>query len=155
MQLAQAFIEDDGHRRGQIQAAHPPGRHGNAQTALRMLLKQVVRQTLPFTPKQQAIPGLIGNTGIRPGSTGTETKQSAAGLGGLQDSVLKILKRRVALESDSRPVIQAGPPQRAFVEAKTQTAYEVQAGPRGSAQPGHIARIGRNFRFPQGDVKHG
>ena len=53
-----------------------------------------------------------------------------------------------------RPVIAAGPLERAIVEAEAETADQMESGAGGGAEPGDVAGVRRNLRFPKRDVQH-
>jgi hypothetical protein len=50
------------------------------------------------------------------------------------------------------PIVEAGTPQVAVVEAESDSPDEVERGGRCGAQPGDVSDIGGYFRLPQCDV---
>ena len=64
----------------------------------------------------------------------------------------EVLQRIVPHHVHRIPVVQSGPAYLAIGQPETQRADEMQARARGGAEPGDVARVGRDFGFDEDDA---
>lgn len=64
LRLAQRLVEDDPHRRRQVQTADLPRRHRNGDPRLPEAVANRGREAMPFVPEEQDIAILVGDAGI-------------------------------------------------------------------------------------------
>lgn len=155
MHLAEGFVKDDACGGGEVEAAHLARRHGNAQGLRTEALHHLLGQAIRLPAEDQAVAGAIVNLCIEPLPTGAVAEEAFQRSSRPRPARFEVGKRGVAIQLHGVPVVQAGAAQGALVQAKTKATDEMQCRPRGRAQPGDVARVRRDFRFPENDVQHG
>src|SRR5579885_1842822 len=110
VQLAQGLVEDDGHGRGEVQAADVRAAHGDGVADLRVAGADGGRQPLALVAEDEAVVGAVRHTGVALGAPRGEAEDAPRRAGG------KRLPTGMADEVHMRPVVEAGAAEVAIVE---------------------------------------
>src|SRR3974390_3201989 len=122
--------------------------HGYAQPVLAVLLQQLARQPRRFTPEHEVILRPEAGLGVKPGPAGLDEPKPGA----RRQPLLERGPAWPPMPLHVLPVVHPGPFELGFVQLKAKWLDQIQRGPRGRAQSGHVSRVGWDFRLNQDDV---
>jgi hypothetical protein len=146
-QLAHRFEQNNPDRRRQVEAPRSP--HGNRQQLFGVLRQQGLGQAFGFPAEDQKIAGLERHVVVGAIRFCREKEEASRRFpGGVQ-----FLERIPELDVDFLPVIEAGAFQRPVVDGESERLNKVKSGAGGKAKPPDVARVRRNLRLDEDDVK--
>jgi hypothetical protein len=147
--LSEGFVKHDADAVCEIQAAHAFVRHRDRKHVFVIRFQNVIRKPARFAPEHEAIARREFPIGVKTRAAGFDIEKTRIG-----KRRVKSFEIDMTMQPNIVPVIQTGALQRAVVHPETGRADDVQVGKSRRAEPRDIARVGRNFRFEQSNVKH-
>ena len=147
--MAQSFVKDDADAVCEIQAAHALVRHRDRKTAFAVQFQNVFRQPARFASENEAISGREFPVAVKLRAAGFDVEKTR-----FRQRGVKPFEIDMTMQPHFFPVIETGAFEGAVVHPEAGRADDVQIGKSRRAEPRDIARVGRNFGFEQGYVKH-
>jgi hypothetical protein len=145
--LPNGFEQHNSHGGGQIQTARPVHRNGEAIVPVDR--EQFLRKAFGFTAENKKIARLKRHIAV--GTLCLGRKKEIAR--GLRLCVPQIFKRVPDFDIDLLPIVEPRSLQLPVVQGKAEGLDQVENRSRSEAQPAHVARIRRDLRFNQDNVK--
>ena len=146
--LANGFKQYNRNGSGQIQRTRPV--HRNRETRLAVLRQQAFRQSFCLSSENEEI--AIAKIDVVVRAPGLRCQEKIAG--SISLCALQFPKGIPDLHVNFVPIIETGAFQFSIIKRKAKRFDQMQSGSRRKTKPTNVARVRRNFRLDQNNVKH-